>query len=318
MRKTLLLIFSMVISFGIATKAFALTVSPAKVEVRVNPGQSAKGEIEVFNEQNESKVYYTSFENFESRGDSGAPYFIGANGGLATWFDVQNEVSLDKGERRKIEYTINVPKDATPGGYFAAIFFSSEKPKNGQNGEVSIGGKIGILFLLRVNGEIKESAGLSSFGTLNKQRFYSSKPIDFEYSLNNTGGDRVVPKGELVVKNIFGMKTATLLANDKEGSVLPQSTRKFNVRFGPTENISDYGFFTSVKRELNDFNFGWYTAVLNISWGESVQTATNTYNFFIIPWHLLLVVVVVLLVLKVLLNVYKQSVISSVKNSVKK
>jgi hypothetical protein len=297
----------------------ALTVSPAKQEVRANPGQTLKGEIELFNEQNEVKTFYTSFENFESRGDSGAPYFVGANEGLATWMKSEESVTVAPGDRVKVPYTITIPQSAKPGGYFAAQFFGTEKPKAGE-GDLAIGGKIGVLFLLRVNGDVEEAAGVAGFTTAQNQYFFVSLPIRFEYLVNNTGGDRIVPKGTVFVQNTLRMKTELLSANEKEGSVLPNGSRTFPVWWGdPAKDAecadkNDFceegGFFSSVAYEWKNFHVGWYTATLDVSWGEKGSSMKDTVHFFIFPWRLLLVVGGGVIVLWMLLRKYNSYIIA--------
>jgi hypothetical protein len=288
-----IIFFSIIITFifvGTAVTAHALTVSPAKIEITADPGQTVRGEVELFNEQSETKTFYTSYENFESRGDSGAPYFTGSKSGFATWMSAASEVTLAPGERIQVPYSIATPASAKPGGYFAALFFGSQPSRGTEGGEVTIGGKIGVLILLRVAGEVEESAGLVDFGAKDGARVFSSLPLTFEYGFNNTGGDRVVPRGEIKIKNTFQLTSATLLANDKQGSVLPGSTRRFEVVWGD-ENIGNRGFFASALAQLKDFHLGWYTARVELTWGESAQTANATHNFFIIPWQLLTIVI---------------------------
>lgn len=301
----------------VASPALALTVSPAKIEVQADPGETLRGEIEIFNEQVDTKTFFISSENFESRGDSGAPYFIGSENGLATWIRVDPEVTIDSGKRIRVPYTIVVPANASPGGYFAAVFFGSQPPKGTGGGEVTIGGKIGVLILLRVQGEVEESAGLIDFAIDGGARFSSTLPIIFAYSFNNTGGDRAVPRGEIKVKNMLRFTSATLLANEREGSVLPNSTRRFEVVWG--EKLADVnapppGFFTMAWRQLKDFHFGWYTARLNLLWGASGQTADSSYSFFVFPWQLILILVLVLTAIgfagSILLSRYKRHVIA--------
>lgn len=278
---------------------FALTVSPAKLEVSGDPGQIVRGEVEIFNEQDSEKTFFVSYENFESRGDSGAPYFTGAEEGLATWIDTEDKFVLKSGERLTVPYSITIPDGAESGGYFGAIFFGSQPFKGEKGGEVSVGGKIGILVFLRVSGEVAEGGGLLDFTTKDKQRFFTTLPIFFEYRLNNTGGDRIVPSGEINIKNIFGFTSVKLLTNENKGSVLPSSTKKFSVVWEKessvlkTNNeIKKGGFFGLVYKQITDFHLGWYTAKLNVSWGES-NTSNDSYDFFIIPWQLLLIVLIV-------------------------
>ena len=71
MRKIFFTTLILLLTTSIATTAYALTVSPAKIEVIADPGQTVRGEIELFNEQEETKTFFASYENFESRGDSG-------------------------------------------------------------------------------------------------------------------------------------------------------------------------------------------------------------------------------------------------------
>lgn len=329
MRNSLIILsfvfFTIVVGmFGKITPAFALTVSPVRLEITGDPGTTIQTDIEVFNEQSEEqgeKVFFTSFENFEPSGDSGSPRFIGAKNGLATWIKGPSKVTLDSGIRSIVNFSIEIPKDAEPGGHFAAVFFGTGDPSLQGNEQISVGGKIGVLILLRVSGEVPEGGGLLNFAVKDSQKFFTMLPVSFEYRLNNTGGDRVVPKGEIKIKNTIRLTSATLLVNENQGSVLPSSTRKFTVVWGQdlvsSANVkedSNLGFFDIAQKQWNDFHFGWYTAVLDISWGLTNQTANATFDFFVLPWQLLIIIFVVLIIVwflgRIILKKYKQSIIN--------
>lgn len=299
MQGVLYTILGIIFSIGFISPAHALTVSPAKLETAVDPGQTVVHEIELFNDQDEAKALYSSVENFESRGESGAPYFTGSNEGLASWISLAESVIVGAGERIKVQYTISVPADTKPGGYFAAVFFGSAPPTGSSGGEINIGSKIGVLVLLRVNGDVEEKAGLGNFSTKDGKRFFSTLPIQFEYSFSNQGGDRVVPQGEITIINTFRLKSATLLANEKRGSVLPGSTRRLDIAWGDESNIKDNsktGFWGTAWRQIKDFHFGWYTARLDLAWGEAnIETAKGSYHFLIIPWQLITIITLVVL-----------------------
>lgn len=302
MRTTLSTILLTLAMLMAGIPAQALTVSPARFEVAGDPGTTLSGEIELFNEQEGTRTFYVSFENFEPKGDSGAPHFVGAKEGLATWLQADQTVTVAFGERVLVPFSIAIPENAEPGGYFAAIFFGSQPPEGTGGGEVTIGGKIGVLVLLRVTGEVAEGGGLTSFAARDNQRVFTSLPIAFEYRLTNEGGDRVVPRGEIKIKNSVRLTSATLLANENDGSVLPGSTRKFHVTWGSEQDPGDeaetgQGFFAAAMRQLRDFHFGWYTARMDLSWGETNQTAAAAYHFLVIPWQLLSLLLIVLLAL---------------------
>ncbi len=322
MRKLFYTILVCIIGVGIATPAFALTVSPARVEITGDPGATLQGEIELFNEQEGTRTFFTSFENFEPSGDSGAPHFIGAKDGLATWIQSDSKVILESGKRSVVPFSITIPQNAEPGGHFAAIFFGSQEPGAMGGGQVSVGGKIGVLVLLRVSGDVAEGGGLLEFIAKDKQRFFSALPVTFTYRLNNTGGDRVVPLGEIKIKNTLRMNSATLLANKNEGSALPGSARKFEVTWGeisqPTntteQKTESPGFFEMAGKQWSDFHFGWYTANLNLTWGATNQTANASYSFFVIPWQLLLIILIIAVIIgflgKIGLKKYNRRIIA--------
>lgn len=316
--KKILYILIVVSMMSIVHSAQALTVSPARLEVTGDPGTTLRGEIEIFNEQEGSRTFYTSFEDFEPSGDTGAPHFIGAENGLATWLKTDSQVTVPSGTRQIVPYTITIPEGTEPGGYFGAVFFGTGEPGEANGGQVSVGGKIGVLVLLRVAGDIEESGGLLDFLTKNNQRFFTSLPITFTYRLNNTGGDRVVPLGDIKIKNTFRLTTETLKANKKEGSVLPSSARKFEVVWGEEqikpEDTPKLNFFQSAQAQLKEFHFGWYTAKLDLVFGTTNQAAQANYHFFVVPWQLLLIVFVVIIVVRffglILLRRYNRIIIA--------
>lgn len=296
----------------------ALTISPVKVEVTGDPGQILRGEIELLNEQLETKTYFSSFENFEPSGDTGSPKFVGSKDGLATWLQTQPTVSISNGETVKIPYTITIPVNAEPGGYFAAIFLGEQDPGAQSAGEVSIGGKIGVLILLRVSGDIEEQAGISEFSISESGKFQNALPINFAYKFANSGGDRVVPLGDILIKNTFGGLTATLPANINEGSVLPNSARKFQVMWSDVNGATSTSnnFFATAKSQLSDFHFGLYKAELSVVYGATNQTTTDSFRFLFIPWQLLTLMLIGVVVALLGLRRYNAWIISKSKSKV--
>jgi hypothetical protein len=310
----LIFFFVIAIFSTIAHTSFALTVSPAKIEVLGDPGATITGTVELYNEKTKNQNIYTSFENFESNDDTGTPRFIGNDDRLATWMSAPLALSLNPDERIDVTYTITIPEDAEPGGYFAAMFFGNQPPQN--ESQVSIGGRLGVLVLLRVSGDVPESGGILDFGATDEKRFFLTPPIKFTHRFSNTGGDRVAPLGNIELKNTFGFVRDRVDANPKKGSILPDTARKFVNTWG-RKGESPEGFFDTAASQWNQFHFGWYTARLNLNWGEKGQESIAKYSFFIFPWHLLLVSFVTLLlaffILKIVGRSYKQSLVRQIE-----
>jgi hypothetical protein len=291
-------------------EALALTVSPVRVEVSGDPGQTLRGEMQIMNEQNEDKVFFSSYENFEPSGETGAPRFVGNTGNLSTWLQTESRIDIKSGETIIVPYTITIPADTEPGGYFSAIFWGSQDPSTQQAGEVAIGGKLGVLILLRVNGPIREEAGLSDFTATDGKRWFTALPIDFSYRFTNKGADRVVPLGDITVKNIFGMESAVLPANSAEGNVLPNSTRKFQLTWGNEAYKGVSGFAAHAKVQFSDFHFGLYRAHADITWGSQNTVEHASTWFILFPWQALTVILVALVLFVGALKLYNRWIIS--------
>lgn len=313
--------------------AQALTVSPVRIELAGDPGTTITGEFLLINEQPSQQLFYLSSENFEARGEEGSPTFVASTEGLASWVSTTPSVRLAGGEKKKVQFKVAIPVNADPGGHFAAIFAGTGDPASaGEGGQVSVGAKIGVLILLRVNGDVAEGGGLLSFE--GEGRLVSGLPIKFNYRFQNTGGDRLRPIGEIAISNTIGMTTTRVVANPSEGNVLPASTRKFSAEWVTTATSDDDqqiipakkeedakgGFWGAVRSQWSNFTFGVYSAHLNLSYGTSeLKEANATYRFFILPWQLLLVIACALAVLffggRSLLRRYNRWIIEQAKRS---
>jgi len=295
--------------------ALALTISPVRMEISGDPGQTLVGEIELLNEQDEIRTFYSSAANFEARGETGAPHFLpDTDKGLASWITVQESVTLEAGEQKTIPYSIQIPSNAEAGGYFAAILWGTS-PAQQDEGQVAIGGKLGMLVLLSVTGDLPEGEGIGllDFRIEEGRRVASALPITFVWRFSNEESERVKPEGEIRIKNLFGMTSAVLDANPQKGNVLPGSTRKFSAVWSergqgksvipsPIEQVAEeegQGFFTVAKNQWSNFAFGPYKAELNLFYGElpgaEVTKGTQvSFRFFVIPWQLLSIIIVIL------------------------
>lgn len=293
--------------------AQALTVSPPRIELNIDPGATYEGQYKLVNETRGMRTYYNSFENFQAQGETGTPYFVREDVGLAAWLDGPTAVTLAPGESQIVPYTITVPSDAIPGGYFAAMFWSPN-PQETNELQFQVNAKIGILVLLRVNGEIVEDGGLVEFDTIKNKKLRSTLPISFFYRFRNDGSDRLKPDATLTVKNTFGGTALETDANPTKGNVLPLSVRRFEVDWGEDTYVTERGFFQHVKRQWKDFSFGIYKAHLDVTFGQEEETARETVRLVVIPWQLLLTIFIILGILgkgtKFALGSYKKFILA--------
>ena len=292
-----LTITGLLLSFGTAN---ALTISPARAEITGDPGEQVSDSFLIINEQDSEQTFYTSVENFDAQGETGTPNFTASKEGLPSWITVEEKVTLKKGERARVSYSVNIPTNADAGGHFAAIFLSTVPPSL-EDGQVSVGAKVGMLVLLKVTGDVKEGGGLLSFTLKEAKKVMTSLPLDFVYRFSNTGNDRVEPKGEIIIKNTFGVETARIDANTSKGNILPGSVRRFEVHYGENKAPEvSAPFFDHVKYQMGNFSLGMYTATINLGFGNS-STAQSSITYFMFPWQLLSIVVGILLLAFIIL-----------------
>lgn len=284
--------------------ANAITITPARFEISGNPGETLDQEMLLINETDATETFYSSFLNFEAQGESGTPAFVEPKEGLGTWMSTEiSSITLVPGQQKIIPFKINIPANAEPGGHFAVIFWGTTPPAGGGSG-VSVGAQTGTLVLLSVNGDVKEEAGLLNFNTVGKIFFYNTLPVSFEYRFRNDGGDRVKPQGKITIRNTVFFPTDYLNANPVEGNVLPNSTRKINVDWQKYKHPEDYEapkgafskFWSDVKYQWKNFAVGLYSAKLSLTYGTEGHSAKKTTFFFVFPWQLVLVMLLVFII----------------------
>ncbi len=295
------LFFALFILFS-ANQVFALSLSPVRFELQGDPGQSVSGEIILTNETDYPQTFYSSFSNFEAQGESGNPAFVVPKNDLGTWISTSDIVNLEPHVTKNVPFTIDIPKDAEPGGHFAVIFFGDTPVNNTGGGAVSVGSQTGALVLLSVSGDVKQAGGMTAFNLKNNKHFYNTLPVDFEYKFKNDGGDRIKPDGLITVRNIIFYPKVKLDANPSEGNILPGSTRKFEISwinysrpkdFTPSSNVFTR-YIEMVKYQWQNFAFGPYFAKIHLSYAGLNFGDGSTLFFFVFPWQLLILIAFVL------------------------
>lgn len=305
-----------------SSPASAITVIPPSIEYSdVNPGEVITDKVKLFNETTSIVQYFSSVANFTSKDETGSPQFLpeDSSEGLATWMTLEKgPLDLQPGERREIPIEIKVPSDASPGGHYASIFFSDQPEAGAGPAQVTIGSRIGILVLLRIQGAINESGTIASFETSDGQRNFSRLPIEFLLRFQNSGNVHVRPTGSVTVRNMLGGTSAVLPVNTGQGAVLPQSIRKFEVSWERKPGQESQGnFFQEIGREWQNFGLGPYTANVLLTYGQSNdKTVSSTLTFWVFPWRVLILwvigIVVLIWLIVLLIKRYNRWIISRV------
>ena len=127
-----------------------------------------------------------------------------------------------------------------------------------------------------------EQFAASKDGTIGS--VFDAAPLDFVVRLRNKGTVHEQPVGKIAVKDMFGNLIANVNVNLGQSNVLPGSVRRFEA---PLD-----------KAVIGDrWLFGRYTADLTATYGANKDTTTAQISFWIIPYKLIGIIVLVLLLL---------------------
>ena len=303
------LIFSLIFlfTFLLAHNVQAITVSPPLIDQEISPGMSVKGEIVIINDTSSDQTYYSVIQSFVPKGEEGDQEYLPETdvAGLPSWIHLEEkQISLKPGESKKIKYTIDVPPNAEPGGHYATVFYSLSPSKNMKGTGIGIASKTGILFLIRVSGDIVEQANIESF-TSNKNLF-THLPAMLSLRIRNTGNVHIRPFGTLEVRNMWGGVVARVEANPKKSAVLPNSIRRLDTWWIKSTNIDENsGFLAELKNEWRNFALGRYTAKVNVKYGKSkTSLPEKVVSFWVFPWAIISIIVGLLILLLILMKFY--------------
>lgn len=261
--------------------ADGLQISPVLVELNADPGRTYTVRLSLTN-VTASDLTFDSFVNdFKAKDESGAPVIDLKNESPATasirsWVEQIGSTSIDSRKSVDVIATINVPADAEPGGHYGVIRFSGRAPDIDGVG-VGLSASVGTLLLVRVSGEINESLDVKEFFVSQNEKqssFFERGPIVITTRFVNTGNVHVKPIGQVVVRDMLGRTVSTVTVNQTKGNVLPDSIRRFDMKFD------------------NSLLFGRYTADLSVAYGTKGQAIVRTISFWVVPWKLLLLIII--------------------------
>jgi len=276
--------------FHFPSIAKGVTVGPVKLEISADPGDVVRGELFLMNDEKETKIFSPVFEKFiEENGDK---KFIAEKSDLASWFEINYPITLKPQESKNIPFILRIPKDASPGGHFAVIWWSAAVPGAGQ---VSIVTRAGILVYLRVSGDIKEEAKILQFNT--DKKIYWNPPVIFSINLENSGTVYLKPKGEITIKNLFGSTKVIINVNTKDLSILPQSKKTI---------IEQWDF--------SGFVLGPYRVRMNLVYGETQKQIQKTLWFFVLPLKLIGIIILIILIVFIAIPQYNRWLLRKYKS----
>lgn len=202
-----------------------LTISPTSESRSINPGKVVKGSLQVIGEGTvtaTAKVYVTPYsvsgENYKQ--SFSVPI---APEDASHWFTLDSSnLRLQPHVENTINYTITVPANTGPGGYYAAVFAEITQPA-APGGGILIHQRVGTLFYLQVNGMVRQEGKLLSWDVSPIQ---TTRPLTAYARMANKGNVYYSADIVMNVKGLLGSRSGSV---DTTHYVLQNTTRKIIV-----------------------------------------------------------------------------------------
>ena len=139
--------------------AVGLTISPLTFELTANPGDVLTNKVRVYNPTDSAIAIRMETEDFTVSGEAGQVKIEPAETetySLARWVKISpDNFTLEPKEQKVIDFTIEVPQGAEPGGHYGSVLATIGGVAGENLTGAAIAQKVGSLVLLSVAGQVK-------------------------------------------------------------------------------------------------------------------------------------------------------------------
>jgi len=247
----------------------SVTITPPHIKLTLNPGEIAEGKLSIINNSSSELSFKVSTFDFIVTDNKGTPQILPPGTITNNRYSASNWIAaapdtftVKPHERFNFNYYAKVPKNAAPGGHYAAIVYQPVNDSNVVGSGASIQTQMATLVYFSVPGDIKESAIVKLFKTLSFQEY---GPISIETEIKNQGDLHINPTGRILVSDLFGR---TIENQDlEERNIFPEASLLYNSSFG------------------QKVMFGRFKADLYAKYGKNNNLPLlATVYFWIFPW----------------------------------
>lgn len=215
-------------------------------------------------------------------------------------FDRDNSIGnliLSPQQKKDLILEVQIPSNEPKGDYYLSLVFSSntDNINNKNSSQASIG--IASNILLSIGPVGKTQGYIEDFST---PFFVAKGPIPFTVRVKNTSDHYITPKGNIVIKNMFGQAIGKV--NLLSVNILANTIRRIPDSSQSDLNSKDYQV---IKTEIENNSFpvavwpekflvGPYTATLTLALSDSGPLFTKEIMFFAFPLEYLIAILAII------------------------
>lgn len=206
----------------------SITMSPTSVKFTIDAGKSQQGKLTIVNDGTtdyDFLVYARPYSIQDNHYDNPNFTAVTSTADLYQWVQFpQTKYHLQANKTVDVNYVVNVPSGAAPGGHYGVIFAEVQpSPASGSGNTITTKKRIGAIMYATVNGAVN----LSGEPTGITIPFWQVEPpLHATAAAKNTGNTHFTDTLQLTVSDLFGnIKYQT----SKDYPVLPQTTRTMSL-----------------------------------------------------------------------------------------
>lgn len=270
--------------------SLSFTVTPPLFRTSVEPGRVWRSTFKISNNNEYDLDVFLTVLRFEATGEEGRAILkpvldTDIDNTLAGWIELpETNIAIPREESMDVEFALNVPDDAAPGGHYAAIVVGTTPPNtSAEGGVLQVSSNISTLLFVRVPGDVNEDGRIRDFFTA--ESLYDTTEALFTLRFENLGNVHILPQGDITLYNMWGKVRGVIPVNQGTdfGSVLPDSIRRYEYNW---------------KGDFNVFDIGRYRAVATVTYGETIRQNDHfETSFWVIPIKPLLSIIGALLII---------------------
>jgi hypothetical protein len=196
-----------------------------------------------------------------------------------------SEVTLAPRQSKNLELNINISQSQQPRDYYFSIIFVTQSSDNlDTNTGTGTKAGIGTNVLLSIKNEAKPDGAIAEFSG---KKLISNGPVEFKLNLSNKSSYFVTPKGNLIIKNMFGQVVGNIEITS--ANILANSERLM---------ASDNNFSSQPRLIWDErLPLGKYTAEVEVALSDQGPLLKDKMTFYAFPIQAVVMLVLILVLL---------------------
>jgi hypothetical protein len=302
---TAILALTMLFS-ALAPSAFAIGISPLRVEIKAKPGETIEASVQAFNSKEEEQVVVLTKGDFTMNQNEDLDFYTEPNPenthSMMDWIVLPEEnTPVEARGGVEIKYTINVPENAKSQSYYGVVFVSSADPEVIDTGiGVGVVTNVAQLILLEVEGDLKTEINVDDFKIDQKEN-----NVRFLTSVVNKGNTHDAAQGKIIIADKKLEVLEELELNKEKHNSLPGIKKTFAnnwIKFPEYQKGVYYAYLDLKDENQNPFyaeikyriNNDGKIETLGFNMGRSYQEALKTHGALpLIPIALILTAAII-------------------------